>query len=263
MEYDWYATDLPENFETNPNKELWSDVKIKYIVNEKKQTRIDPIEELRFKRNCYKNIACFGCSNTFGVGLPLNATWPYKLKKLFGKDYTYRNFGVSGASIEEITHHIYNEILNSDIKYDVIFIFFPDPFRYVYYNSDKFPERVTPCGWFRDGKKIPLMQKHNHYDYLTSEKDTLFRFIKNFKIIEEMLKQKNVKFYWGSWSDDINNLYNILSNVIDTKNTFNREELSLLKDIKLNKPLARDNIHFGIEYFDKVAELFYQKTLTP
>jgi hypothetical protein len=259
----WCATDIPENFELNPNKDFWKNLNIEYIIEHDSPFRVDFFQKLKFRNNNYKKIGCFGCSCTFGVGLPLHCTWPYLLNKSLGRDYTYKNFGDNGASVDDIVRHIYSEIYIQNIEYDKVFILFPDPFRYLYFKEGYF-DRIVPTEWCREEKnpQKQYLRNKKHHAYLTSEKDFLFRFIKNFKIIEEMLKQKNIKFYWASWSDDINNIYNILEDYIDIKNSFDIKTLESLKHTKYNSYPARDGIHYGIEYTKKIAEEFYKKINT-
>ena len=47
------------------------------------------------------DIACFGCSQTYGVFLDHNETWPYFLGKELGLDV--KNFGVAGSNYNEMT----------------------------------------------------------------------------------------------------------------------------------------------------------------
>lgn len=71
------------------------------------------------------DIACFGCSQTWGSFLDYTETWPYQLQNITKK--SVKNFGIRGSSINEIvalTDHYIKEY-----KSENILLYLPHSFR--------------------------------------------------------------------------------------------------------------------------------------
>lgn len=103
-EVDWIATDNPENFIKSPpnHQEFWSkQPKISYRLNEY-GFRCDSFPEIETR----DSITFIGCSNTFGVGMNKEKTWPALLsEKLNLKEI---NLGIAGGSLDS-AFRVYNE----------------------------------------------------------------------------------------------------------------------------------------------------------
>jgi hypothetical protein len=82
----------------------------------------------KLNRPTSKNIFCFGCSYTFGHGIPDEHTWPYILAKKLGEDYTPHNYGVSATSFKSMGRRLYQVLNSNPIKPDHIFLFLPTIF---------------------------------------------------------------------------------------------------------------------------------------
>lgn len=81
----------------------------------------------------HSNIACFGCSFTYGVNLKANQTWPHYLsQKLVEK--TIKNYGRGGNSIQEIMATALDYAKNYDAE--SIICLLPHPSRIQLINPD-------------------------------------------------------------------------------------------------------------------------------
>jgi hypothetical protein len=262
----WFANDNLINYIKNGNKKYSTD-DIFYYINEH-GFRINS-KSLESDDN-KDTIACFGCSNTFGVGLPWEHTWIYNLNEFLEKKYEVKNYGVSGASNDNIARLIYNYTIINKPK--IICCFFPELTRIelvdedlnclINYN-DNFLSTSFNCScsinpnFNNERKEIEEKQKKVFYAYQTiyKEKNSLFNFIKNFKFIEMICKLNNIDFYWGSWSSTLK-----MMSEENIKKYFN---INSYVDIKLsnlsNSDYARDNVHFGEISNNEIAYNFYKK----
>ena len=261
--YKWLYTDSYEQFLLNPNKKIWENVNIEYIIEPYNNIRNNTFNFRKDKvNNSGIEIACFGCSNTFGLGLPNEWTWPYKVNELFGFDkYNVINYGIPGCSIEKITLLIYEFLVNQNKNYESIFIFFPDTYRYLYglYENNK----LNFCDFF-----LSKENDHNYTDDVLMIKDAyleitnsvfcFYSFIKCFKFIEEICKMKNIPFYWYSWSKNITNLSEETNKEYFNKNInkFTKEEIEKLENLS-ERDFARDHAHIGRHYCSFLAKCFY------
>lgn len=71
------------------------------------------------------DIACFGCSQTYGEYIEYDETWPSQLGKCTGK--LVKNYGVSGSNINEITAMV-EDFLKAQ-KAEIILLYVPHTFR--------------------------------------------------------------------------------------------------------------------------------------
>ena len=71
------------------------------------------------------DVACFGCSQTYGAFVGDDQTWPSELERLTGK--SVKNYGVSGSNINEITAMV-DEYLGK-FKTDIVLLYLPQTFR--------------------------------------------------------------------------------------------------------------------------------------
>ena len=71
------------------------------------------------------DVACFGCSQTYGAFVGDDQTWPSELERLTGK--LVKNYGVSGSNINEITAMV-DEYLGK-FKTDIVLLYLPQTFR--------------------------------------------------------------------------------------------------------------------------------------
>lgn len=253
----WYGRDNHENFIKNGNKKYGHE-DIIYELNEH-GFRINTSSN---KNNSSNLISCFGCSNTFGVGLPYNETWPNVLNTLLGDNWSVKNYGVSGASNDTVARLISNYIINNKPK--IICCYFPEIFRLEYFDKNLDLKVFFPL----KTDNYCSMSDYNAYKTLSTEENCLFNFIKNFKLIQNLCLSNNIKFYWNTWSENILSLdkENIIK-ILD----YNSFTGSLYDDSDIYKHIpdnydwhinsARDGAHFGSLVHEKLADSFYKKII--
>lgn len=194
--------------------------------------RTSPDTNEIFKENL---ISCFGCSNTFGEGLAWEETWPYVLNQKMGDEWCVKNYGVSGASNDAISRLIYNYTLNHKPK--IICCFLPDAFRSELFSNSRFQN-------FIKNQHDCNINKNDYflYNHFSNYENSLYNFIKNYKFIETICENKNIKLYWFTWSYDVIQQEDLL-----IKKFLNYE--NFIKNIKYSEldesPTARDNSHYG------------------
>jgi hypothetical protein len=265
----WFTTDTLFNYIKKGNKKYSTD-DIFYDINEH-GFRINS-KSLESNDKNKEIIACFGCSQTMGVGLPWEHTWVSNLNELLEKKYEVKNYGVSGASNDNISRLIYNYTLINKPK--IICCFFPELTRielideelnYLLNYTDSFLSMTFNCSGLMDlkfqeeVKKIKEKQKKVFYAYQTiyKEKNSLFNFIKNFKFIQMTCKLNNIDFYWGSWSSELK-----MMSKENIKKYFDIDSyIDIDSSIFSDCDYARDNVHLGEMSNKKIADNFYKKII--
>lgn len=134
------------------------------------------------------SLGAFGCSYTFGLGIPEDKTWHRCLS-----DNSY-NFGQPGASIQSIADIFC--IISNFVKIDKAIFLFPN------YMRD-----LIATGSDKDYKLLSLLPNRNndsfeylkeyykyipHNDLIRKMKDAVY-------LIEYICKLKNIKVYMSSW----------------------------------------------------------------
>jgi hypothetical protein len=85
------------------------------------------------------DIACFGCSQTWGIGLPPAQTWPAMLAKIAKRKVM--NYGMSGSNINEITAFVEHYLKNH--KTNMILIYLPHTFRRLIKENEQWERILT------------------------------------------------------------------------------------------------------------------------
>tara|TARA_X000000368_G_C23051598_1_gene721675 strand:+ start:292 stop:1158 length:867 start_codon:yes stop_codon:yes gene_type:complete len=169
-ENDWCPADTKENFEKNreaAEKEGWTENNVSYKVN---NWGFRHHEDFCEDRN---GLLAIGCSNTFGIGVNYEQTWPYYVAKELGLNPI--NLGQPGGSIQAC-YRVAREWVPI-IKPKVVMWLIPDPARrelFIGANTPKAPRSVSH--WHRDIKlktywetvneseNETLMHKRAYYD---------------------------------------------------------------------------------------------------
>jgi len=99
----WYTEEERLQYKKEGNKRYTEDDVVYEITNVDFRTTSN-----KKKVTANNIVACFGCSNTFGIGLPWNETWVAQLDSLLDSDHIVKNYGLSGASNARIARNIYN-----------------------------------------------------------------------------------------------------------------------------------------------------------
>ena len=131
----YYGTDTIEDFEKNkkrmPASWAYHNKNISYKFNshglrmDKELTQVDD-----------NYMVAFGCSQTLGVGVAVENTWPYLLSQKLNIDYI--NLGVSGSSIKLNAINFFNMLEFNKILPKVVAFAWPTSIRYTWYSQGQF-----------------------------------------------------------------------------------------------------------------------------
>jgi hypothetical protein len=145
-------------------------------------------------------LAFFGCSMTFGQGLPEEEIFPCLVSKHFNKQYL--NFGIPGASCKQVSlifsaaTHLWN--------IETAIVNLPTPYRFLY-ASDKTlgsvllnkledlidPSKPQPYG--------AIIQFHDEFFYL--------EVVQSVQWMIDIAKSKNINLKFCTWSKEIKELF--------------------------------------------------------
>lgn len=227
----------------DPNKEIFYNKNdVTYDVNQD-YFRCDDIREISTKKQPV--LLSFGCSMTFGIGLPESETWPVILgniiKEKTGEDVKVVNFGSSASGYGHVDRlsnymHLFN------VKY--ISCLFPPLFRKTLIRDDGTIETVLPAAMKSDyntSKKINILSN------LISHSSKTFNYEREMvnKKLESISKLLNVPYS------------SILNSEEHIDSMFDSSEILLEhgKQHGINRLTrnARDGMHPGNEFTLNVA----------
>jgi len=248
---DWFPMDTLEYYEENIKNGIKLEYgvnDIKYEINEHGYRTTKEINEKILKKENQNIIACFGCSQTFGAGLPWNHTWASILNEKLGKSYIVKNYGINGAANDTISRTIFNYLKTETPK--AICCFFPESIRMEAYDKDGLV--------YYSPSFINDVEIYHSYMNIMSEEYGDYLFVKNFNFINSMCQANNVKFYWSTWCESVLNWdTENIKTFLNLENYLNNLDMNFLH----NAPSARDNAHFGKSVNEKLAEGFYEKII--
>jgi hypothetical protein len=155
------------------------------------------------------DIAAFGCSFTFGSGLPEYMLWNKVLSDELGK--TSVNFGVPSASIESIVDIFL--IASTHIKMKSAVFLFPHHTRMQIAKKHPVNDRVDYLN--TDVKCASVINKayglEPEYFYRGIPEEEMYKSCKNkIYLLEHIAKERGIDLYVSSWSADTYNLLNEL-----------------------------------------------------
>jgi hypothetical protein len=227
----------------------------------------------KLNRPTSKNIFCFGCSYTFGHGIPDEHTWPYILAKKLGEDYTPHNYGVAATSFKSMGRRLYQVLNSNPVKPDHIFLLLPNIFRHEYIgNIGDAPIHIDILMDFRDifntkeaiedlirrMKAHELFEPNNEIRILwyayTSVMNCFFDMVHTFNFIEEICSNRNISWSWSSWAGFYRGLSkDHVSKYLKDNTSFEYDHVYIPDKVDL----ARDNSHGGEEFNKLIANNFY------
>lgn len=169
------------------------------------------------------DILAAGCSQTYGVGVPEQGTWPAFLAKKL--DMSYVNLSASGASIEWIVQSLFTYFHEFGHP-KILALFVPDLFRIeVVINNEINTSRdvskkdlaiqgidaqftkgvVTMRSMEMDINWRPKLSKRPFpiEDTIPPE-EAIYRNFKHLMMLEEYCNATGIALLWTSWSDDVN-----------------------------------------------------------
>ena len=262
---EFYGTDSFENYILKGNKK-YSKNDIVYHVNEN-EFRIP--EKKDFNKDEKPVIACFGCSQTRGVGLPWNETWPYLLEEKLDFKFSIKNYGIDGASSDSISRLIHNYTLNNTPT--AILCLLPDIYRKEIFQSNS--DNKTPINYFRFtndleknlDKIISECQKYSFnvwdwraYKQLSNEENCIYNYIKNIKFIELIAKEKNIPLCIFTWHEFFMEFIQKGKYKSPYIGKLTQKDYSYLSKNYFEIEKARDNMHYGKKPNSIYADVFYR-----
>lgn len=207
-------------------------------------------------------LAFFGCSNTVGIGLPLEDTFAYKISSELKIDYV--NCSISGASPEFVYYNLATFLDDVPKLPKAIIIYWPDPARTCYWEKNVLsfylPNNLPENDFWYESYKT----------YLMEESHLVNKFKMNLKTVRQLCKANNVKLFDFTASYLVNsfcNKYDITMRAIET----DPGQISCISQIDwINLKYARDVIldenrlpeifpklgHPGIYHQDKITNEF-------
>lgn len=161
------------------------------------------ISELGFRGSDLPNkvdIAAYGCSFTFGQGLPIDAVWPNKLATQLSR--THYNFGQPAANIRNIAHMFTLSTNHVDITTAIFLL--PPYHRTSIAAKSKFSEAISLIpiipGYISNLEKNFQIDSEQLYKALTDE-ELLTQFRDYLNLIIFVGKLRNIKMYFSSWDE--------------------------------------------------------------
>ena len=183
-------------------------------------------------------ILALGCSNTYGLGVPQNYTWPSIVESRTGK--TVANLGICGASAawNLDSFLVYLDLVGKP-KY--VLACFADYLRYSHIVDGKFYHVGGPDDDYgAQARKTVSYIRTSDYTtgeinikdkiiklpadpkYLIPAQESLHQYISSIYIIEKICKFLDIKFYWGTYAGQTQEIF--------TKNLFLEETFCLDKN---------------------------------
>jgi len=150
-------------------------------------------------------LAVLGCSHTYGVGMPLEYTWPSFVCDITGiKDYV--NLGMPGSSIFFQVRLLANYI-NKYGSPKIVLANFPNLNRYEMVDDDgDIKYGSTQDVWFEDFSKSPA---YAHFQSLQA-----------LNFLEALCKSNNIKLIWQFWTGVGNDFGNLTIILGELRNQF-------------------------------------------
>jgi len=203
---------------------------------------------------------CSGDSNTFGVGLPEESTWPHMLSKKVGSLSQSVNLALPGASVESIVDDVFHYIKTYGRPKN-LFIVFPDFARGSFFaNPDVLVSRkedreAAPVNVLtshligKDLERPSISKKPHLIEDVISLEHIYFSSFRQIRHLEDFCSLANINFKWSVWSEDLDtNLIEKYKNDNYFSQYIKTEPAELwFKDIRRRKLIYNndDNCHSG------------------
>jgi hypothetical protein len=254
----WNSSDNEDNYlktkesrrKNRQHEHTYKPTDFYYDVN-KNGFRCDDFETMDFSK---KSIIYLGCSHTFGVGLPEEEVWTYKVHKMTEEwqktTYNYINLGSSGVGPDFYLHLIpYFKKLNPAY----VFSYTPEIHRITLVNQDGWIFRALPE--MLDSGAMTLM-KYNKMAYknLVMSGDNFFEYKKQISLgnINSLSEVLNFKFTempstkcLGDYIEEYDWLEELHTNRFDEDGN--------------EKENARDDAHYPAQYHTMVSKIIMSK----
>ena len=208
------------------------------------------------KKDSESNFLYSGCSNTFGIGVPLESIWAYQLNSFLGGE-KFISLGINSGSYKTIVYDVFNYIRNFG-KPKGVFLLFPNIERQIVFIGDK-------------NKKVNIFVQvyrntASKISEVVTEKANLFEFYNTVKMLEDYLFELGVPLVWTTWDMALDknisltkgfNNYASLDNFEIYEKTQNSPKPKQLDNEYWD--VARDSSHFGSKYHLYYASILYEE----
>lgn len=243
--FNYYEPDGEEVFKKNKliYGEAWSDYWNTYPVTYDLNSlgyRMKEITEINQKNY----VVVLGCSHTFGLGLPLEETWSYKLSKHLQCDLV--NGAAPGSSNELILINLIRILANLE-KPKLVVINWTQVHRKLFWDGDSLVFHLPQCyigrdrttyknvkNWFTE-----LKWENSYNDYLYNEREVYSAFYELKNQVTSICKLYGVPLQMLSHFKGYDDYQDILK--ISETDSFNVRDR------------ARDIDHFGIKFQNQVV----------
>ena len=175
------------------------------------------------------DIACFGCSNTWGSFLEYGESWPAQLQQITGK--STKNYGIQGSNINQMIPFVDHYIKN--YKTDTIILYLPHTFRRQQNVNGKIQNIETVDN---ENRELILHGEEHSVAVLSG---TLHNWLENCS--------KNINIYLGTYQTDEYKLYE--------KTALKKFMVPFLEADDYSK--ASDNLHHGAEFNRDFAKIIH------
>lgn len=201
------------------------------------------------------DLAVFGCSFTFGTGLPIDMLWHTLLANKLNTTAT--NYGIAGASVETIAD--VSLIVSNHTKINKAIFLLPSFNRLQIAKTSPYPADEGEVNYLSlIPNHVSMLCKAYKIDsdmiYRTIHDEEMYKIFRNkIYLVDYYFKQKNIKTYYSSWDPET---YIFLSKM--------ELEGVVLPDwtskgmVQATTDLARDKMHPGpvhhIQFVDKIID---------
>lgn len=145
------------------------------------------------------NIMCIGDSNTEGIGVNNDETWPAQFTKLIPNGVN-NNFGMTGRSNDYISRCLltYYDL----IKPDLVLIMYTSPQRREIYTKDGGVEPfMTTVSWgFLSDTEEGILRQTSMIE-MQNDTEDIINWYKNHLLIKYFLESQGCNWLWNGWFD--------------------------------------------------------------
>lgn len=212
-----------------------------------------PVEEM------HNSTGVWGCSYTFGVGVPTQDTYANLLADKIKTPI--HNFGIPGAGIQKITRSFVTN--NNFFKFKTAFFVLPSLYRFEYLSlnsydtSEEIPSDSISTfdlipNWMPSHNK-ELARKGEMFYELFDDAFFLTELIKNLELIKQNAEINGTEVYFATWCNSTSDLFTKY-NILDLKIIQFIESNQELMGIPTND-FARDGFHPGLRSHKATAEI--------
>lgn len=145
--------------------------------------------------NTPKKVGFFGCSVTFGIGVPSELTFVKQVESYYGSEnYECINLGTPGAGIQRISKIVRTS--SKIFNFDAAIVTLPTPTRFLSHSGHRglidFSPAFIPEECKKEYKNIYVGLHNNDFVSL------MFDYI---DLISLIFEKQNIPVLWGTWDD--------------------------------------------------------------